>query len=110
MQPNGWRPDLRINNTAITTNFLYECILIKFGCPLTIVTYQGVHFINDFIKHLIDHVLLKYVSSIIDALPSPGENPLEGSTKCSCGKLGLGRCSRLPTLERSRGSSWEPRD
>jgi len=24
-----------------------------------------------------------------DALPSPGVNPLEGSPKCSCGKLGL---------------------
>jgi hypothetical protein len=45
-----------------------------------------------------------------DALPSPGVNPLEGSPKCSCGKLGLGRRSRLPILERSRGSSWEPRD
>ncbi len=35
-----------------------------------------------------------------DALPSPGVNPLEGSPKCSCEKLGLGRRSRLPTLER----------
>ncbi len=46
----------------------------------------------------------------IDALPSPGVNPLEGSPKCSCGKLGFGRRSRLPTLERGRGSSWEPMD
>jgi len=45
-----------------------------------------------------------------DALPSPGVNPLEGSPKCSCGKLGLGRRSRLPTLERGRGLSWEPND
>ncbi len=45
-----------------------------------------------------------------DTLPSPGVNPLEGSPKCSCRKLGLGRRSRLPTLERGRGSSWEPRD
>jgi hypothetical protein len=49
-------------------------------------------------------------SSTIDALSSPGVNPLEGSPKCSCGKLGVGRRSWLPTLERSRGSSWEPRD
>jgi hypothetical protein len=28
-----------------------------------------------------------------DALPSPGVNPLEGSTMCNCGKLGFGRCS-----------------
>ncbi len=48
--------------------------------------------------------------SFIDALPSPRVNPLEGSPKCSCGKLGLGRRSRLPTLERGRGSSWAPRE
>jgi hypothetical protein len=45
-----------------------------------------------------------------DALPCPEVNPLEGSPKCSYGKLGLGRCSQLSTLERGRGSSWEPRN
>jgi hypothetical protein len=39
-----------------------------------------------------------------------GWNPLEGFTKSSCGKLNLVARSRLPTLERGRGSSWEPRD
>jgi hypothetical protein len=29
---------LRINIATITTKFMYECILTKFGCPLTIVT------------------------------------------------------------------------
>jgi len=38
-----------------------------------------------------------------DALPSPGLNPLQGPTMCSCGKLGLEGRSRLPTLERGRG-------
>jgi hypothetical protein len=38
-------------------------ILTMFGCPLTIVTNQGVHFINDDIKYLTDHFLLKHVSS-----------------------------------------------
>jgi hypothetical protein len=52
---------LRTNIIAITTNFLYECILTKFGCPLIIVTNQGVHFINDVIKYLIDHFLFKHV-------------------------------------------------
>ncbi len=33
-----------------------------------------------------------------DTLPSPGVNPLEGSTKCSCKKLGFGRRFRLPAL------------
>ncbi len=43
---------LRINIVVIITKFLYEHILTKFGCPLTIVTNQGIHFINDTIKHL----------------------------------------------------------
>jgi len=29
---------LKINIATITAKFLYECILTKFGCPLTIVT------------------------------------------------------------------------
>ncbi len=32
---------------------------------MTIVTHQGVHFINDAIKYLTDHFLMKHVSSII---------------------------------------------
>jgi hypothetical protein len=54
---------LRINITAITTKFLYECILTRFGCPLIIVTDQGIHFINDGIKYLTDRFLMKHVSS-----------------------------------------------
>jgi hypothetical protein len=38
---------LKTNTTVITEFFLYECILTKFGCPLTIIIDQGVHFIND---------------------------------------------------------------
>jgi len=51
-----------------------------------------------------------HIYRVIDALPSPGVNPLEGSPKCSCGKRDSEGRSRLPTLERGRGSSWEPRD
>jgi hypothetical protein len=54
---------LRTNITVITTKFMYECILTKFGCPLIIVTNQGVHFINDAIEYLTYHFLIKHVSS-----------------------------------------------
>jgi hypothetical protein len=44
-----------ITNTAIVTSiFMYEYILTRFGCPLTIVTYQIVPFMNDIIKYLIE--------------------------------------------------------
>jgi hypothetical protein len=36
-------------------------------------------------------------------------NQLEGFTKSSCGSWDLEARSRLPTLERGRGSSWSPR-
>jgi hypothetical protein len=43
----------KTNIVVVTTIFLYEYILTRFGCSLVIVTNQGVHFINDIIKYLI---------------------------------------------------------
>jgi hypothetical protein len=53
----------KTNTIVVITKILYECILIRFSCPLTLVTYHGVHFINDAIKYMTDHFLLKHVSS-----------------------------------------------
>jgi hypothetical protein len=54
----------KTNTTIVLAIFLYEYILTRFGCPLTIVTDQGVHFIDDTTKHLTKQFLLKHVSSI----------------------------------------------
>jgi hypothetical protein len=43
---------LKTYTIIIITKFLYEYILTRFGCPFTIIIDQGVHFINDIIKHL----------------------------------------------------------
>ncbi len=53
------------NILAIIANFLYEHILTRFGCPLTIVIDQSAHFINDAIKYLADHFIFRHTSSII---------------------------------------------
>jgi hypothetical protein len=53
---------LKTNTMVVITKNSYERILTKFGCPLTIVTNQGVHFINDAIKYLTNHFLMKHVS------------------------------------------------
>ncbi len=50
------------NNVVVFAKFLCEHILTRFGCPLTIVTYQGTHFINDAIRYLSDHFILKHMS------------------------------------------------
>ncbi len=54
----------KTNTTTIIAKKLYECILTMFGCPLTIIIDQIVHFINDAIKYLINQFLLKHVSFI----------------------------------------------
>jgi hypothetical protein len=56
---------LHTNIVVVTTKFLYKHILTRFGCPLTIVTNQGTHFINDAIKYLNEHFTLKHTSSTI---------------------------------------------
>ncbi len=63
---SGWKQELRAlrtNTPVVTSKNLYACILTKFGCPLIVVTNQGVHFINDVVKYLINHSLMKHVSS-----------------------------------------------
>ncbi len=46
------------NTTAVIAKFIYKHILTRFGCPLTIVTDQSTHFINDAIRYLIDHFIM----------------------------------------------------
>jgi len=43
------------NIIVVTTKFLYEYILTKFGCPLIIVMDQGVNLINDAICYFVKH-------------------------------------------------------
>jgi hypothetical protein len=47
-----WVKALKTNIVVVIARFLYEYILTRFGCPLTIVIDQGIHFINDTLKHL----------------------------------------------------------
>jgi hypothetical protein len=43
---------LKTNIVVVIVRFMYEYYLTRFRCPLTIIIDQGVHFINDTIKHL----------------------------------------------------------
>jgi transposase InsO family protein len=54
---------LRTKIAAITTKFMYEEILSKFGCPLTLISDHGNHFLNDAIEYLVEHFLLQHCIS-----------------------------------------------
>jgi len=56
---------LHTNIATVIAKFLYEHIFMRFGCPLTIVTDQGTHFINDAIRYFTDHFILKHTNSIV---------------------------------------------
>jgi hypothetical protein len=56
---------LHTNTTSIIVKFLYDHILIWFGCPFTIVTDQGTHFMNDVILYLINHFILRHTNSTV---------------------------------------------
>ena len=46
---------LRDNITTSTTNFLYEQICYRFGCPIELISGQGSHFLNAVIDDLTKH-------------------------------------------------------
>jgi hypothetical protein len=54
---------LHTHTIVMIVKFLYEHILICFGCPLTIFIDQGTHFMNDTIKYLTDHFILRHTNS-----------------------------------------------
>jgi hypothetical protein len=53
------------NIVIVIAKFLYDHIFTQFGCPPTIVTNQGTHFINDALRYPIYHFSLRYTSFII---------------------------------------------
>ena len=59
---------LRDNKAASVARFLYKNIMTRFGCPIKLVSDQGVHFLNSVIaeltsKHMILHKKIHTISS-----------------------------------------------
>ena len=48
------------NSAKKTTDFLYEHIISKFGCPLELVSDQGTHFINELVEALTKTFQIKH--------------------------------------------------
>jgi hypothetical protein len=52
-------------NTHVTMKFLYDHIITQFGCPFTIVTNQGTHFIKNVICYLTNQFILRHTNCTI---------------------------------------------
>ena len=50
-------------SSDIATKFIYENIITIFGCPLTLISDQGTHFINKTIKTLTDQFQIDHHQS-----------------------------------------------
>ena len=49
------------DNTATkTANFLYEHVITRYGCPLEIVSDQGIHFLNETVEALTEAFQIKH--------------------------------------------------
>jgi len=51
------------NTTKSTTKFIYENIIIRFGCPTHFVSDQGSHFINKTIEILVEELMIVHHKS-----------------------------------------------
>jgi len=55
---------LRDNTIKNTTEFIYENIISRFGCPTDFVRVQGSHFINKITEALMEEFMIVHPKSI----------------------------------------------
>ena len=50
----------RTNDAKNVATFLYENIIVRFGCPIELVSDRGTHFVNEVVECLIDTYKIKH--------------------------------------------------
>lgn len=55
----GWR-DTWDKSVRTTIIFLYECILVSFGCQIEIIHDRGTHVLNQMVKSLTSKFMIQH--------------------------------------------------
>ena len=57
-----WEEEEPVRSCAkeVAAKFIYENIITRFGCPLTLISDQGTHFINQTIETLLKELLIDH--------------------------------------------------
>jgi hypothetical protein len=88
---------LRTNIIATISKLMYENILTRFVCPLTLVNDQGVHFIYVVIEMLTTHFMMKHTGSTTYHLQ--GNNQAKSTNNVIC--------ILLTKLVNKKQSNWQ---
>ena len=56
---------LQDNTTLSMAQFLYECIWCRYGCPIELISDQGMHFINEVVKSLVQYYAVIHKRSMV---------------------------------------------
>jgi transposase InsO family protein len=47
----------------VAAKFIYKDVIIRFGCPLTLINDHGTHFVNETIKFILDFFLIDHIKT-----------------------------------------------
>ena len=96
----------------VATKFIYENIITRFGCPLTLISDQGTHFINQTIETLLKEFLIdhhrtsSYHPQANGAIESFNKTLTKGLTKiCSIDKDDWDE--KVPTMSRAYRTTYK---
>ncbi len=97
---------VHLSSLVIIANPIHDVFHVHHG-PLVVFMKYGPSYLG---SSILDSMFVMFILVLFDALLSHRVKPAWGFHKVKLWKSDLTARSRLPTLERGRWSSWEPRD
>ena len=88
---------LKTNDAKVTSRFIFDNIITRYGCPLELVSDRGTHFLNATIEHLTTVYLIKHRKT------TPYNPKANGLTERANGLL----CKILTKIVAAHKTDWD---